>query len=260
MKISILVDNIATQHTFAEHGLSYFIEYDGKKILFDTGQSDLFIRNAEIMNVDLSKLDYIVLSHGHFDHGNGLSYLESGKLICHPGCFIRRYRASDRSYIGLSDTKEKLAKKFSLFTTELPFKITDKIIFSGSIPRLTTFEARSTEFIFEDGSPDFVMDDTALFLLLKEGLFVITGCGHSGIVNTLEHAVRISGEKRIYGVMGGFHLKTLDNQTKAVISYLEQHNVEHVYPSHCTSPEVRKAFYKAFACEELKSGKLISFL
>ena len=92
--------------------------------------------------------------------------------------------------------------------------LTDKIIFLGEIPRLTGFESQKTSFVFEDGSPDFVMDDSALALIKPEGLFVVTGCGHSGIVNTFEYARKITGINKLFGVMGGLHLKENDVQTR----------------------------------------------
>jgi 7,8-dihydropterin-6-yl-methyl-4-(beta-D-ribofuranosyl)aminobenzene 5'-phosphate synthase len=90
MKISVLTDNQPGSHIPAEHGLSYLIEYDGKKFLFDTGQSDMFLRNAEAMKISLTNIDMVILSHGHFDHGNGLGYLSGSNMIFHPGCFGKR--------------------------------------------------------------------------------------------------------------------------------------------------------------------------
>jgi len=257
MTIHILVDNFPGLYTSSEHGLSYLIEYDGKKILFDTGQSDLFLKNAKKIHVNLADNDFIVLSHGHFDHGNGLQFLSSGTLLCHPGCFVKRYHRSGKTYIGLKITRDEIEKKFTLITSEIPFKISEKIIFLGGIPRLTEFESKSTSFIFENGSPDFVMDDSAIALVLNNGLFVVTGCGHSGIVNTLEYAVKITGENRIMGIIGGFHLKEADRQTKAVISYLKEHNVEYVYPAHCTAQPVLDIFYANFKRREVKTGDVI---
>ncbi len=109
MKISVLTDNHPGSHTPAEHGLSYFIEYDGKRLLFDTGQSDMFIRNAEAMKISMTNIDMVILSHGHFDHGNGLDYFSGFSLLCHPGCFVKRYRKSDHTYIGLNNSKEELS-------------------------------------------------------------------------------------------------------------------------------------------------------
>lgn len=143
------------------------------------------------MKVSLTNIDMVILSYGHFDHGNGLSFLSGGSLVCHPGCFVKRYRQRDHNYIGLKNSRDELSRIFKLNTSTAPFNITYKIVFLGEIPRLTDFESQSTSFVFEDGSPDFVMDDSALTLIIPEGLFVVTGCGHAGIVNTLQHAKKM---------------------------------------------------------------------
>ena len=243
----------------AEHGLSYLIEFENKRILFDTGQSDVFIKNAEKMKTSLANIDMIVLSHGHFDHGNGLNYLPGGSLICHSGCFVRRYRKKDHSYIGLLNTKEELSGKFDLETTTDPLKITEKIFFLGEIPRLTDFESKKTSFVFEDGTPDYVMDDSALAFILPEGLFIVTGCGHAGVVNTFEHARRITGISNLYGIIGGFHLKEIDLQTKETVRYLKENNVKHIFPSHCTELPALSAFYKEFGIRQVKTGDILDF-
>jgi len=259
MRISVLAENHSGAFTRAEHGLSYLIESDKKRILFDTGQSDLFLRNAEIMNINLENTDMIILSHGHFDHGNGLGYLSGGNLVCHPGCFVRRYRITDHSNIGLKNTRDELSGMFNLITSEEPFKISEKIFFLGEIPRLTGFESRTTSFVFEDGNPDYVKDDSGIVMLLPEGLFVVTGCGHSGIVNTLEHARKITGRESIYGVIGGFHLKEIDLQTKETIRYLKENNVKHILPSHCTELPALSAFYENFGIRQIKTCDILSF-
>ncbi len=259
MIISILTDNNPGGHIPAEHGLSYLIEHDGKKLLFDTGQSNMFIQNAGLMGIDMSNQDLIVLSHGHFDHGNGLEYLSGGKLVCHPGSFAKRYRKVDSTYIGLKNTEEEISRKFELITTKIPYKITEKILFLGEIPRVTDFESKETPFVLEGDIPDFVMDDSAIALVTTEGLFVVTGCGHAGVVNTLEHAKNVTGENRIYGIMGGFHLKKIDRQTKKTISYLKNNAVKHIFPSHCTDIPALSAFYKTFKIKLIKTGNILNF-
>lgn len=259
MKIFVLAENQSGPDTPSEHGLSYLIEADGLRILFDTGQGDLFVRNAATMKVSLEGIDAIVLSHGHFDHGNGLEHLEGGRLICHPGCFVKRYRGTDNSYIGLKNTKEELENRFDLITSATPYKISDKIIFLGEIPRVTSFESKSTYFKNDNGSPDFVMDDSALAVMLPEGLFVVTGCGHAGIVNTLMHASAVTGIDRIYGIMGGFHLKEHDLQTRATISYLKDKEIRLVFPSHCTSGPALQALRTAFRSPEVLTGNIFEF-
>jgi 7,8-dihydropterin-6-yl-methyl-4-(beta-D-ribofuranosyl)aminobenzene 5'-phosphate synthase len=259
MIISVLTDNKPGSDTAAEHGLSYLVEHEGKNLLFDTGQSNLFLKNAKIMGIDLMNIHTIVLSHGHFDHGDGLQYLSGGELICHPGCFVKRYRKSDHYYIGLKVSKKKSAEKFNLHTSSGPYRITENIIFLGEIPRLTDFESKSTPFILDDGIPDFVMDDSAIALILDKGLFVITGCGHAGIVNTLEHAKKVTGENMIYGVMGGFHLKKVDRQTKETIHYLKENRAVHVYPSHCTDKPALGLFHKEFGTKQVRTGDIYTF-
>jgi 7,8-dihydropterin-6-yl-methyl-4-(beta-D-ribofuranosyl)aminobenzene 5'-phosphate synthase len=259
MTISILTDNSSGRNTPAEHGLSYLIEHDGKRILFDTGQSSLFSLNARTMGVETGNIHTIILSHGHFDHGDGLPYLAGGTLICHPGCFDKRYRKADLSYIGLRSSKEELSGKFKLITSSKPYRIGKKIVFLGEIPRVTDFESRKTTFVFKNGTPDFVMDDSAVALLSDKGLFVVTGCGHAGIVNTLEHAKNVTGENRIYGVMGGFHLKSADRQTKETIRYLKENCVVNVYPSHCTANPALALFHESFATKHVKTGEIFTF-
>jgi len=259
MKISVLTDNYPGSDTPAEHGLSYFIEYDGKSLLFDSGQSDMFLRNAKAMNVNMTDIDIVVLSHGHFDHGNGLGYLSGCKMICHPGCFDKRYRKSDHTYIGLKNSKEELLLSFNLITSTEPYKISEKIFYLGEIPRLTRFESQTSSFVFEDGTPDFVMDDSALALILPDGLFVVTGCGHAGIVNILEHAKKITGISALYGIMGGFHLKEIDPQAKETIRYLKENKLKHILPSHCTEFPALSAFYNTFGLRLIKTGNTLEF-
>jgi len=259
MRISVLTENNAGPFTEAEHGLSYLIEFDGRRILFDAGQSDMFLRNAKKMNLSLEKIDAIILSHGHFDHGNGLDFISGSKLICHPGCFVRRYRKSDHSFIGLKNTREELSRLFELLVTAVPLEITEKIFFLGEIPRLTDFESQNTSFVFEGGAPDFVMDDSALALVLPEGLFIITGCGHAGIVNTAEHARKVTGINKLSGIMGGFHLKDKGEQTKQTIAYLKKTGVKNIIPSHCTELPALSAFYESFGIRQIKTGDILEF-
>jgi 7,8-dihydropterin-6-yl-methyl-4-(beta-D-ribofuranosyl)aminobenzene 5'-phosphate synthase len=257
MRISVLTDNHPGSHTPAEHGLSYLIEYDGKRVLFDTGQSDMFMKNAETINISMKDIDMVILSHGHFDHGNGLMYLSGHSLLCHPGCFVKRYRKSDMTYIGLKNSKDELAGKFELITSNQPYKVSEKIFFLGEIPRMTDFESRTTSFVFEDDSPDFVIDDSAMAIIMTGGLFVVTGCGHAGIVNTLEHAKNVTGINRLYGIIGGFHLKEINHQTKETIRYLKDNTLKYVLPSHCTELPALSAFYNSFGIKLVKTGELL---
>lgn len=258
MKITILTDNHAGPFLKAEHGLSYLIEHEHSRILFDTGQSDLFLKNAGLLGIDTDEINTVVLSHGHFDHGNGLIYFTGKNLICHPGCFVKRYRKSDNGYIGLNRTREQLSSMFRLTTSSEPLFLSDSLVFLGQIPRSTGFESIYTPFVLENNMPDFVDDDSAVAMILSCGIYVVTGCGHSGIVNTLEYAKKVTGVNRICGISGGFHLKENDLQTKETIRYLKQNNVNHIFPSHCTGLPALSSFYNEFGISQVRTGDTVS--
>jgi len=116
MNLTVLSEMRAMEGFGSEHGLSFLIEADRKKILFDTGSSDLFLQSADRLSLDLEEVDRIVLSHGHWDHGNGLAWMKGKPLICHPGCFVKRYRKSGGEYLGLSLSREETAVNAGIVT------------------------------------------------------------------------------------------------------------------------------------------------
>ena len=258
MKIYVLTDNHASKNFSAEWGLSLLIKHDCKNILFDFGNSKLFLENAKKLGIDLSLVDYYILSHGHWDHGDGLAYLkEKKKLICHPNAFIKRYRKTG-GYIGLSFNIEEAKEKFELCLTRKPYMISDKIIFLGKIPRNTEFESQKTNFVKEDGSEDFVIDDSALAIKSEKGLIVISGCAHAGICNTIEYARKVSKVDKVYAVLGGFHLKGNDDLTLKTIKYLKKLNIDILRPSHCTQFPALAEFYNNFNSKPLLAGAEIN--
>lgn len=257
MKISVLTENVAGGTFAAEHGLSYFIEHD-KNILFDTGHSDIFIQNAKKLNINIEKdTDTVVLSHGHWDHGNGLIHLKKKTLITHPYSYIKRYRKRDKSYIGLNQTWGELNRKFRLISTKQCYNISEKLIFLGEIPKLNDFEANETSFIDSKNNPDFIPDDSGLAIILDDGIAVISGCAHSGICNIIEKAKLVTGINTIKLVMGGFHLKENNEQTQKTIEYFIQNNITNIYPSHCTEFNALAAFHSKFNFKQLKTGMQI---
>lgn len=225
MLIKVLVED---NNEMNEHGLSLYIEYADQKILFDTGQSDLYLRNAKKMSVDLSLIDFVVLSHGHYDHGNGLVHLSKKTLLCHPEVFLRRYR--NDIYIGLNQSKEAVEEKFDLVTSRKPYFITKDICFLGEV------NPRKTKYILEDGATDYIPDDSALAINSKKGIIIITGCSHAGILNIIEKSKEVFNEDKIYAVIGGFHLKEVSSALDVVVKGFK--NIEKIYTGHCTSQQV----------------------
>ena len=259
MKLTVLTENTAGPYFLAEHGLSYYIEYDNKKILFDTGATDVFLQNAEKLNVNFEEIDLIALSHGHWDHGNGLQYIQDKPLICHPDSFIKRFRKGEDENIGLKLTYEELKAKFSLTTSKEPYYITPNIIFLGEIPHTYEFEERTTAYINEEGKTDYIHDDSALAIIKDNNLIIVSGCAHSGICNITEYAKELTGIKNVKAVIGGFHLKKRNYQTNKTIEYFKDNKVESLLPSHCTQLPALAMFYNEFKIEHVKTGMIFNF-
>ena len=258
LQIWVLADNVAANNCKAEHGLSYVIKYD-KSILFDTGQSDLFLQNAKRVNVNIDDIDTVVLSHGHYDHGNGLAHIKAKKLICHPSVFKDRFSGKHKDSAGLNLSKKEILARFDVETTKEPKWLSDKMVFLGEIPRKLGFEKRETCFYLKDGSKDILEDDSALAIILPHGLFIVTGCSHSGICNIILHAIKVTGINKVYGVFGGFHLKHNDKQTQQTIEFLKELNPTVVMPSHCTDLPALSAIYNEFKGDQVKTGMRYDF-
>ena len=251
MKIKVLVENIASGKMRAEWGLSYLIESD-ERILFDTGASDLFMHNAAILGESLEEVEKVVLSHGHWDHGTGLQYLQSKTLYAHEAIFKERY-SGPRS-IGLPFTREFLEERMTLSLSKGPQKVSENITFLGEIPRESRLENSAGHFTDKEGSPDLVEDDSGIAVTEKGRLIVITGCAHAGVINTIEHAKKLTGISQVAAVVGGFHLQGNDEITTETIRYLKEHHISRVYPSHCNQFPALVAFHNKFGSQPLKVG------
>lgn len=244
MKLTILVDNntYIDKYYLGEPAVSYYIETEGKRILFDTGYSDVVIRNAEKMGIDLNEVTHIVLSHSHNDHTRGLQFLKetidlsSMELIAHPGCFIPKY--FDGEYIGAPYSEREIGELTKYTPCRTVHKITDRLFFLGEIPRSNDFENQTPIGMCErDGElhDDYNTDDTAMVYKSDAGIFVITGCSHSGICNIIDYAKKICEDERVLGVLGGFHLFEDNEALRNTIEYLESCHIKKLYPCHCVS-------------------------
>ena len=216
LSLTVLVDNTSvTDHDLCgEAGLSFLLETAGKKILFDTGLSGLFLANAEKMGISLRDLDFLVLSHGHIDHTGGLPTLARHlagaapdgrpprvpQLIAHPRCFWQKEKDGRKN--GSAMSEEEVRRQFPASLSEKPVWITDDLVFLGEIPRRFAFEQGDPEkrtIHRPDGTiePDHLPDDTALAFRSAEGLVIITGCSHAGICNITEYAREVCGEPHV---------------------------------------------------------------
>lgn len=268
MKLKVLVYNntYIDKYYLGEPAVSYYIEDNGTKFLLDTGYSDAFIKNAQKMNINLSHIDSIVISHGHNDHTLGLKYyfdkIQNNNLtiIAHPNAFD--YKFFDDLKICSPYSIQELKIKCKLQLSKIPIKITRNITFLGEIPTSNTFEKRKIigqTIINGKLQNDLVLDDSALVYNTPDGIYIITGCSHSGICNICEYAKKILHDNRILGIIGGFHLFDLNNQTSRTIEYFKNNNIKELYPCHCTSFAVRAEINKYIPIKEVGVGLEINW-
>lgn len=258
IRITFLVDNNASETCGSEHGLSLLIEAECK-VLFDVGQSRLFLDNAQQLGRNLDDIDAIVLSHGHYDHGNGLEHISGHRLITHPQCFTRRYRSKNDGYIGLKFDRAWTEKNFRLELSDMPAAVSSQITYLGHVPRNNSFECQNTDFTDENGNADFVPDDSGVVIRTSEGLIIISGCAHAGICNTIDHAMKLTSDRRIVAVIGGFHLKEGSAAIEPTISYLKQLAVGQLFPCHCVDNSVMEHLHKELACQRVYAGLTLNF-
>lgn len=267
MKLTLLVDNntYIDRYYLGEPALSIYIEEGEERILFDTGYSCIFLDNAKAMGIDLSRLTKLVLSHGHVDHTGGLEALSANfdtrslPLYGHPEVF--REVSCDGINTGSPLRQEVLSSMYDLRLSAEPVWLSDKLLYLGEIPQLTNFEPRRVTgecCVHGIMHPDCDMDDTALVYLSKEGLFIITGCSHAGVCNIIEYACRLTGEKRVAGVLGGFHLFDVDERLHKTIDYFRQKNVASLNPCHCVSLRAKAEMMKHFSIPEAGVGMELS--
>lgn len=246
--ITLLVDNKAKSGLKKEHGLSMFIEYQGKRILFDNGQnSEALFYNAEKLNVALTNLDYILLSHGHYDHGGNLDTLlkdnPNAIFYAHPDCMKTRYSLHPNKAPHTISLKKDVQDAINAFPESQKKFITDatQIIpgmwLTGAIPRLCNVEDTGGPFFLdtEKKQADLINDDMSLWIETENELNVICGCCHSGLINTLDQIKKLTNQKPIKFLLGGLHL-VIANQERldATVAYLNNEQINRIYPAHCT--------------------------
>ena len=244
--LTTLGENTAGRpRVLAEWGLSILVETDDQKILLDTCAGDTVPHNASVLRVDLSTIDRIVLSHGHYDHTGGLRGVlaETGavEVVAHPDIWGAKYGVfgERKRYNGIPFVREELESLGASFTLSRdPVWITGDIVTTGEIPMVTEYEQIDSRlYIMVDGElvPDRFSDDLALIIKTELGLVVVLGCAHRGMVNTLYHAREITGIELIHTVVGGTHLiSASEERISRTVEALRELGVQRLGVSHCT--------------------------
>ena len=257
IRITTLIENTATLGFIGEWGLSILVEVDGRRILLDTGPGFSTVYNAHLLGIDFTTIDRIVLSHGHYDHTGGLRDIlritDGIDIISHPSIWEHKYavRENRPKYIGIPFHKEELETLGARFNmTKEPVWITDNIVTSGEIPLTTAYEEVGDVMnVKKDGDlmPDDMPDDLALAIRSEVGLVIILGCAHRGMINTIRHFQKITGDDRVYCVVGGTHLINASHErlTQTVID-LRKIGVQRLGVCHCTGFEASAWLAKEF--------------
>jgi 7,8-dihydropterin-6-yl-methyl-4-(beta-D-ribofuranosyl)aminobenzene 5'-phosphate synthase len=258
IRVTTLVDNTAdARGLLAEHGFSLWIEVGDCRVLFDTGQGLALAHNAAALGVNLERADALVVSHGHYDHAGGLRHALAVRpaldVYLHPDAlgpkFSTRGAGAPRD-IGIPQAdREALSRHGTLRHVQGPLQLCDRVTLTGPIPRLCAFEEPDPAF-FKDmdaRDADPLIDDQAAFVETPRGTVVLLGCGHSGVVNTLNHVARLTLGRPIHAVMGGMHLGSVSqSRLAATVRALRDMEIVRLIPAHCTGLAATAALLDEF--------------
>ncbi len=246
VRITTLSENTAQLGFLGEWGLSILVETESTRVLLDTGMSISAVHNADLMGIDLSTIDKIVLSHAHGDHTGGLREVlrrmrKGIEVIAHPNIWIPKYvQYGEMSrYAGIPHVREGLeALGASFKLIKEPFKVSDDIMTTGEIEMVTDYETIDDRLYLKKDNrmiPDPLADDLALIIRTREGLALITGCAHRGIINTVRHVHKLTGGEQIHTIIGGMHLMVASpERVQTTASELKKLGLQRLGVSHCT--------------------------
>ncbi|MDD3413835.1 MAG: MBL fold metallo-hydrolase [Lachnospiraceae bacterium] len=252
IKITTLIENNPDDNgeLLFEHGLSLYIETNGTKILFDTGKSGDFLKNAKSLNKSLEELDFCIISHGHYDHSGGVIKLISKiskypRFIVGEEFFKLKYKTVETPYYifnGNSFDEDFLRKNnVNLIKVKKDMiYLTNQIIVFHHFFRYTDYEKRNSRFYIKENEeylPDDFDDEIVLGMITDKGLVVVVGCSHVGIINILK-TISERVDIPIYAVVGGTHLIEADEcRMQKTMDALKEMKVQLIAVSHCTGEE-----------------------
>jgi 7,8-dihydropterin-6-yl-methyl-4-(beta-D-ribofuranosyl)aminobenzene 5'-phosphate synthase len=252
------VERVNPTGLLGEHGFACHLQTGQGDYLFDTGGGQTILSNSEKLQIDLSRIQGIILSHGHLDHTGGLQQVlkRSGPVpvYSHPDLFHKRHSSNGDPLreIGIPWSRAELeALGGKLHLAIAPQQIAPGLLLSGEIPRLNPFETGDPNLVTIDsnGQPqtDPLADDYSLFIDSPQGLIILLGCAHAGLLNIIEQAKKVTGQSKIHMLLGGTHLKfSSQTQLEASLNRLEELDIERIGVSHCTGLKAARQLAERF--------------
>lgn len=289
VKLTNIVDNTTKDNSdfIPSDGLSYLFEFEDKKILFDAGDQGMVLRhNMQLLDIDPKSIDTLVLSHGHWDHTFGIEALMNSRgdapvleIIAHPYAFKERrvtkfvlrilallkYKIYNFGFPKLS---KEISEKISLTPVTEPFELTPSLTTIGEISEWKEKPSKIDKLTIKLDKKfvkDELLDDLSLILKTKEGIVLILGCGHAGVLNICLRAKEIYPDEDIKMIIGGTHLVALseEEELEYVAKKLEkEYKKPMLYFSHCTGKKAIKFMTNYFGKEIVKSfrvGDILTF-
>ncbi|TWU64587.1 MBL fold metallo-hydrolase [Crateriforma conspicua] len=259
--ITVLVENtVRRRGLLAEHGLAYWIEFGDRHILFDTGQGMVLEHNARTLSIDLSTVDDLILSHGHYDHSGGISAVHQLKpnvrVFAHPGCTAAKFRQTESDVVldvGVSGDTNSFLRDIDRHgawqKTEKVTEVHTGFFVTGPIPRRNHFEDVGGRFFLdrECCREDAIVDDQAVYFDTQDGIVVLLGCAHAGVINTIDFIKQQLPDRPILAVLGGMHLlNASDDRLQQTIDRLAELDVQQYGVGHCTGQRAIARLRKAF--------------
>ncbi len=271
VRIAVLVDNLVVHsEMLGAHGLSLWIETNNTRILFDAGRRTVLHYNIDALKIPLAKTDVIVLSHGHYDHTDGLfcalNYTTNAKIFMHPSALQPHfsYKAGISHFIGVPPDVIQLLEKLkaNIFSTKAITQIADGVFCTGFIPKNNLWEDTGGAFSTDDSAlqTDHLPDDQAMWIETRKGLIMVSGCAHSGIINTLEYILDNSKSRPLLAVIGGFHLNsTKPDRITKTINKFKEFKIKNIVPLHCTGIKAISACLDLNTCVIAGAGSILEF-
>lgn len=277
MEIKVLIENTTDSELLCEHGLSLFINCNGKSYLLDAGTTGMFLRNAKNMNVDLSEIECAVLSHGHYDHAGGFKALfekYGDKKVYAMKSVMEAYYSGSGGNIHEIGIPQDIIMKYKdnfILIDEITKLDEGVYIVPHNVDNLEKIGEKAKLYKMVEGRlvPDDFSHELSLLFDTDKGLVIFNSCSHAGIVNIIKEIKEICPDKKIHVFFGGLHMKGkrgdevictfTEEEVKEIADYLNDADLDKLYTGHCTGEQAIRLLKKYLGekLEVLSTGKRI---